>query len=965
MFKKYLLPGCLITALTACGGGQDLDYGPANTSLPDDPPPVPEFEPFFTFSDASELASWTVESNKTSPTATPTEIFWESSQLALGIDPNWGGEGVKDNGNGGWDNITVFGTFAEPVNIEFGTVYLSLYYPREHLGNPWGTDPYWGSSSHHLGTQFLVIDSNGNRALLDRGLGTRSSWINSFDLRNSAWQRTDGEARGAEEVIDTEEGYWFDLAIVVGDENGLEADTHYFPDEDNVGDVDFTSIVSAGVVMNYALEFPDRNTTDDVGDPTAETPFNYWNDNPIAGYLVPGEDPSDPANGFGPGASERYIFLDNIALVPGVQPPPPPVEPPPALEESPEFGLAIYRDSLESGFNDAWGGSGASADLASAYGAKSGTAAMEVVFDGAGAQYQFGAPDETLDLTAYTTLDVSVWVDFENEQDSMKLWFSLCDCDDGIEVTVSKESWNNISIPVADFGKDMLFGALGIKNNSAAGGTIYIDEFGFDRVPDLAQPSFSLPVYFENAPEAGFSVWDGWGGSYDFASAARFHTGATAIELAYEGGYGSAQIGSGSVDIGSQLYVHLSAYLAAGSGSDTTTLMVQLCGNGVGCGDNDGVPVTVVEGEWTRYSLPISDFTGLQESLETNGNFVLSEIRLKNYTDSGKTVYVDNIGFDAFLPAEFAVAAYRENGVEGEFSQWDGWGGTYDYANTEKARTGLTSLKASYSGGYGSSQFGVGSVDLSGLSTLHVSAYLADDSADATTTVLVQLCGGGTGCGDNDGVQITVNRGVWTDFEIDISDFTEMTGTVLDNEIRLKNYTDSDKTIYYDDVGFDKAPGAQAAAFDIPVYLESIATGFSQWDGWGGTYNMSYTDSSHHGYTSGEFVYSGGYGAMQFGISGVDFTGMSTFHISAVMIGSDDNADDESTTVLVQLCGGGTGCGDNDGVQITVAEGAWQSFVLNVADFPAFDAAAMTEIRIKNYTDSDKTILVDTIGLNE
>ncbi|WP_373056530.1 fasciclin domain-containing protein [Zunongwangia sp. H14] len=301
-------------------------------------------------------------------------------------------------------------------------------------------------------------------------------------------------------------------------------------------------------------------------------------------------------------------------------------------------------------------------------------------------------------------------------------------------------------------------------------------------VPATGAPEFALPVYYDTV-ESGFQdSWDGWGGTYTFNNTENVSNGSNSIKLEYEAGsYGAIQIGgpSPTPDISSYTTFHFSAYGAPGSG--TTNVLVSLC-------DCDaGVEIQVEEGEWTTYSIPISNFTDTS----------LGAIRFKNNDEAASTIYVDDIGFDLMAPAapSFALPVYYDEGTESGFNDtWDGWGGTYTWASTEQVQDGTTAVKLEYDAdSYGAMQIGGADPipDLSGYSTFNFSAYGAPGSG--TKTLLVSLCG----C--DAGVEVQVVEGEWTDFSIPLSSFTD---TSL-GEIRIKNNVSDSYTIYVDNIGFN------------------------------------------------------------------------------------------------------------------------------------------------------------------
>jgi hypothetical protein len=274
-------------------------------------------------------------------------------------------------------------------------------------------------------------------------------------------------------------------------------------------------------------------------------------------------------------------------------------------------------------------------------------------------------------------------------------------------------------------------------------------------------------------------------------------------------------------------------------------------------------------------------------------------------------------------------------------------------------QTGMYSIKAAYTGGYGAIQMGVSSVNVSTATNFHLSVYVPAGTADSN--LLIQLCsqdgdGNSVACGDNDGVQALAKEGQWTNFTLALADFPVITDGLL-TEVRIKNYSGDDKTLYIDNIGFDKK---SLVVLDIPVFLDSVATGFSKWDGWGGAYDLTQSDVLYHGYKTAHFAYEGGWGAMQFGVSDVDISSMTTFNFTAKA--AEGIA---TTTLLIQLCSGDVGCGDNDGVQVTLTDAGWQRVSLNVADFPAIPDGVLKELRVKNYTDASKVIYVDNIGFKK
>jgi uncharacterized surface protein with fasciclin (FAS1) repeats len=296
---------------------------------------------------------------------------------------------------------------------------------------------------------------------------------------------------------------------------------------------------------------------------------------------------------------------------------------------APEFALPVYYDAVESGFQDSWDGWGGTYTYNSTESVSNGNNAIKLEYEaGSYGALQIGGASPVPDISSYSTFHFSAYG--AAGSGTTNVLVSLCDCDAGVEIQVVEGEWNTYSIPISSF-TDTSLGAIRFKNNEDAASTIYLDDIGFD-LQAPAAPSFALPIYFDEGAESGFNdTWDGWGGTYTWASTEQVQDGTTAVKLEYDAdSYGALQIGGADPvpDLSGYSTFNFSAYGAPGSG--TKTLLVSLCG----C--DAGVEVQVVEGEWTDYSLPLSSFTDTS----------LGEIRIKNNVSDSYTIYVDNIGFN-------------------------------------------------------------------------------------------------------------------------------------------------------------------------------------------------------------------------------------------------------------------------------------------------------------------------------
>lgn len=144
-------------------------------------------------------------------------------------------------------------------------------------------------------------------------------------------------------------------------------------------------------------------------------------------------------------------------------------------------------------------------------------------------------------------------------------------------------------------------------------------------------PVIAFPIY-KDAVTSNWNGWvgEGWGGTKDYANTSPVRDGDKSIKITYAGGYGSPlQLGAGSIDVTPYTTFKISIY----GGPASNGLKVSLGING-----KDSYTITLVEGKWTDYQIPLSD-------LKISGN--ITEILLKEFNDlGGFTIYVDDIGLN-------------------------------------------------------------------------------------------------------------------------------------------------------------------------------------------------------------------------------------------------------------------------------------------------------------------------------
>lgn len=137
-------------------------------------------------------------------------------------------------------------------------------------------------------------------------------------------------------------------------------------------------------------------------------------------------------------------------------------------------------------------------------------------------------------------------------------------------------------------------------------------------------------IIFDDALDAGFSVYGGWGGTIDIANTTIVKRGTRSIKISYTGGYGSPlQFGYTGATLTLSNYTAVKISIYGGAGTEGKS--VKLVFNGA-----DGYLITLHQGVWTDYTIPLSSISSAA---------TLNEIWLQEF--SGNTpseVYVDDFG---------------------------------------------------------------------------------------------------------------------------------------------------------------------------------------------------------------------------------------------------------------------------------------------------------------------------------
>lgn len=146
-------------------------------------------------------------------------------------------------------------------------------------------------------------------------------------------------------------------------------------------------------------------------------------------------------------------------------------------------------------------------------------------------------------------------------------------------------------------------------------------------------PTVALPIY-NDAITSNWNGWlgGGWGGTKDLNNTSPVREGTKSARIDYVGGYGSPlQLGGANVDISAYTTFKISIYGAPGSDGKKVN---------IGINGSDAYTITLVEGKWTDYAIPISTL-GLTSSSK------LTDILVKEYSGTGGfTIYVDAMGLN-------------------------------------------------------------------------------------------------------------------------------------------------------------------------------------------------------------------------------------------------------------------------------------------------------------------------------
>jgi hypothetical protein len=168
------------------------------------------------------------------------------------------------------------------------------------------------------------------------------------------------------------------------------------------------------------------------------------------------------------------------------------------------------------------------------------------------------------------------------------------------------------------------------KPEGTSGGEIlYVDRVGFDPAGPTPLPL----TIFDDGPGFGGGDWS-WGGVTDANSADQAYLGSTSFQHVQDGGDGGASVG-GMSGIDASIYTQFSFSLYGGPGTDGLSVAAIL-------NDEWGNynSVTLVEGQWTEYSIDLANYPDIDLSDITRWIFK------PEGTAGGEILHVDRVGFE-------------------------------------------------------------------------------------------------------------------------------------------------------------------------------------------------------------------------------------------------------------------------------------------------------------------------------
>ena len=152
-------------------------------------------------------------------------------------------------------------------------------------------------------------------------------------------------------------------------------------------------------------------------------------------------------------------------------------------------------------------------------------------------------------------------------------------------------------------------------------------------VNDLLIVGSTVPpiIIYDDAITSAWNGWigGGWGGTKDLNNTSPVQSGSKSCKIDYVGQWGvPLQLGGANISLGG--YTSLKVAIYGGPGSDGKNV-------NIGFNEVDGKTVTIVEGQWTNFTIPLSQISSAS---------TLGFLYIKNYSGApgDMTIYIDNLG---------------------------------------------------------------------------------------------------------------------------------------------------------------------------------------------------------------------------------------------------------------------------------------------------------------------------------
>jgi len=329
-------------------------------------------------------------------------------------------------------------------------------------------------------------------------------------------------------------------------------------------------------------------------------------------------------------------------------------------------------------------------------------------------------------------------------------------------------------------------------------------------------------------------------------------------------------------------------------------------------------------------------------------------------TKSGGITYTTIHGYSANLgvnvvvpgagPAPLGLTLYDDEVFFGG-GDWSWNTDVSDNASTEQFYSGSKSWKYSTASDGGVSAGGMSGVDATGMNVFAFSIYGGPGTDGASLAAILGSDGADVWGNYN---SVTISEGEWTEFEIDLANYPDVNLANVTRWIfKVEGVTGT--TIYVDRVGFDLG-GPKPLAIDM--FDESVNFGGGDWSWNTDVSDNANTEQAYAGSVSWKFSTASDGGVSAGGMTGVDASGMSVLSF-AIYGGPGTNG----ASVAAILGSDGSDVWGNYNA-VTITEGAWTEFNLDLSNYPDVNLANVTRWIFKVEGVTGTTIYVDRVGFN-